>query len=585
MRALLACLILISLAVSSSSAQSPSTRLGKLREDSIPGYTIKSIEGFTVVVSDETMRQSEQGSFKRKPLDVLAEELKQIDAMMPEKIVRLLRTVPIWAEWDERRSMSNGRPGEATAIYLGGHQSSLLARGEHPLKAKSVVILRTEQVTRLGQDGRSGMLLLHELAHAVHFELLGGRSNPHITAAYRQALDRELLDKSVYASTNEAEFFAEMTVAYFDGLDYHPRTREQLAKHDPITFKLMKSIWGEGKPRDAAGTSKPMFDLSVRLDGVDLGERVHGPALEMRALTGKPVAVVLWNANSQDSLSAFRKLTEWHQELADLGLVVLAVHRRGVGDSHDPGEIAQTRALPFVVRESRWTGQVIQEFSDFPHTLVFGPDGQCLYRGSPYDADNAIRGVVWRAVIERTKITTFRPEVAPVVEAMRHGRPMDVILPHLVHRARSTDEETATQARALMDELLAPGRELLREAVTMSESDPVSAFLTLESLQVRFKGTPIATEATAKLVSLKQTSAVRTELKARPLLEVIRKLDRELSSRAGSFDPALSEFREKNAGLLTQLAQVAQRMRTSFPNTHAAAETARVAAKYGLVEP
>src|SRR5207253_74900 len=132
--------------------------------------------------------------------------------------------VAIWVEWNEEAKLSSGRAGNALAVYYGGHQAALLAKGMNPLKAKNVTILRMKSLTLQHQPKKESgrCVVLHEIAHAVHDQVLSN-DNLNIKAAYKQAMERKLLDKEAYAATNEREFFAEMTCAYYDQLDYYPR--------------------------------------------------------------------------------------------------------------------------------------------------------------------------------------------------------------------------------------------------------------------------------------------------------------------------------------------------------------------------
>lgn len=152
----------------------------------IPGYKVMTIEGFTTIISNEVFVHNDSPEFKRKPLEVLELELKTLVSLMPAKTVNALQRVLIWVDWDEKQAMSNGRDGYATAIYSGGHQAPLLREGKHPLRAKSVSILRMRSLTEQRQPDReiNDCLILHEMAHAVHFEVLG-RDNPQIKAGYK----------------------------------------------------------------------------------------------------------------------------------------------------------------------------------------------------------------------------------------------------------------------------------------------------------------------------------------------------------------------------------------------------------------
>jgi dipeptidyl-peptidase-4 len=96
------------------------------------------------------------------------------------------------------------------------------------------------------------MVVLHELAHAYHDEVLGF-DDPRIIAAYKQAMDKGLYDKvltytgrevQAYAATNEKEYFAEATEAYFYRNDFYPFLGAELKRHDPVGYDLMVEIWG-----------------------------------------------------------------------------------------------------------------------------------------------------------------------------------------------------------------------------------------------------------------------------------------------------------------------------------------------------
>jgi hypothetical protein len=210
-------------------ARAQSKPAPKIRPDAVPGYKIRIIEGFTVLLSDETLKENDASKLERKPLDVLDRELKTLSGLMPAKTLTALRNVAIWVEWDEAVKLGNGRKGGALATYYGGHQLDALAKGMNPLKAKNVTIHRMKSLTLEHQPKRDSgrCVVLHEIAHAVQDQVLGN-DNLDIKAAYKQAMERQVLDKRAYAATNEREFFAEMTCAYYDQLEYYPHTRDDL---------------------------------------------------------------------------------------------------------------------------------------------------------------------------------------------------------------------------------------------------------------------------------------------------------------------------------------------------------------------
>ena len=51
------------------------------------------------------------------------------------------------------------------------------------------------------------------------------------------------------------------------------------------------------------------------------------------------------------------------------------------------------------------------------------------------------------------------------------------------------------------------------------------------------------------------------------MLVTVRKLEAELSSKPGSFDPSLEDFRKQNGALLQQLQETVVVMKSSWPTT------------------
>src|SRR5437868_10880778 len=86
--------------------------------DNVAGYKVHQLAGFTVIVSDEVLN-ADTSKLKRKPLECLELELKNVTSLMNAKAAEALRKVPIWAEWDVKVASSNGREGQAYAQYFG----------------------------------------------------------------------------------------------------------------------------------------------------------------------------------------------------------------------------------------------------------------------------------------------------------------------------------------------------------------------------------------------------------------------------------------------------------------------------------
>ena len=95
------------------------------------------------------------------------------------------------------------------------------------------------------------MLVLHELSHAYHHQVLGF-DHKAIIKAFQNAQKEGLYDqvdyvhggkRKAYAMSNEKEYFAELSEAYFGKNDFFPFTRSELEAHDPVGYALMQKIW------------------------------------------------------------------------------------------------------------------------------------------------------------------------------------------------------------------------------------------------------------------------------------------------------------------------------------------------------
>jgi hypothetical protein len=262
-----------------SSAQSPKDKaVGKAKNlAAIPGYKKQSIHGFTLLIHEDVYKNNDDEKWARKPLDVLEGELGTIVRKLPDRTVKVLRNLLIWIEWHDK---SDPDIGKAVAKYYGVRGNVALFtlnRGKHPLKANNIEVIDMMALTREHQPGvkLERCVLLHEMAHAVHFQLFGA-DNLAIQNAYKLAMERKLYDRvqdvydrtieRPYLTSNAAEYFAELSCAYLDKLHYFPFDHEQLKKHDPIGYKLMESTWGTRKTIDAALTVKMNRQATQRLE-------------------------------------------------------------------------------------------------------------------------------------------------------------------------------------------------------------------------------------------------------------------------------------------------------------------------------
>jgi dipeptidyl-peptidase-4 len=131
----------------------------------------------------------------------------------------------------------------------------LVNHGHDPRLTKKVHITRARELLSRGQLLKHPAVVLHELAHAYHDQILSF-DRPDIIEAYKKAKKSGTYEKVLlynskkvrhYAMTDHKEYFAEGTEAYFYRNDFYPFVRAELEEHDPEFHELLVQIWGPAK--------------------------------------------------------------------------------------------------------------------------------------------------------------------------------------------------------------------------------------------------------------------------------------------------------------------------------------------------
>lgn len=234
-------------------AKEPSTQ--PIAADQIDGFEGRRIEGWTVRINSKLMK--DEPALTEKAIGLLTMQLRQIRQVVPSAAVVDLQRVHLWINPEY-----SGTPPRAEyhpdAGWLREHgRNAMMARG---VEFTNVRIFEAE-------CRRMPCFVLHELAHAYHDQVLGF-DRPDIIAAYEKAVQSKSYDaverfhgdparpntiERAYAMTNYKEYFAESTESFFGRNDYFPFTREQLRRHDPRMFELLKRLW----KMPEAGTASP----------------------------------------------------------------------------------------------------------------------------------------------------------------------------------------------------------------------------------------------------------------------------------------------------------------------------------------
>ena len=205
-------------------------------------HTNRMIEGWTVRVDDRLLKGEGEARGERA-LKLLTARLVAITTVVPEKALAGLRAVKIELDLDY--------PGLEFMQY---HPDAdwLKEQGYSEDLAKCVHIPNVEDFLSPYENHRMPWVVLHELTHGYHDQVLG-YDEPRIKAAWKRLRDSGKY-KSVltnrwgmhehYALTNPMEFFAEMTESYFGSNDFYPVVAGELQQAEPEVFALMAEIWG-----------------------------------------------------------------------------------------------------------------------------------------------------------------------------------------------------------------------------------------------------------------------------------------------------------------------------------------------------
>ncbi|MEM8956054.1 MAG: sulfatase/phosphatase domain-containing protein, partial [Verrucomicrobiota bacterium] len=202
----------------------------------------QNLKGWTIY-SNESLWQNNPDVMKRA-MEIISLQLDRVLDTVPPAALKKLQEVPLYINppYPETRGKAEYHP----------HAGWLRKNNRDPAMAKAVEFTNARILPF--ENKRMPYVVLHELAHAYHDQVLGF-DHPEIKAAYERAKNsgtynqvkrwtgtEETIDKA-YAMSTPQEYFAESTEAFFGKNDFYPFTREELKKHDPAIHDLLDKLW------------------------------------------------------------------------------------------------------------------------------------------------------------------------------------------------------------------------------------------------------------------------------------------------------------------------------------------------------
>lgn len=208
--------------------------------DPIDRYAVAQVEGWKVLVHKD-LDVADRHTLRADVLRLLTDHLYRVTRAVPPTALEKLRRIPIWIEV--------AHPRHPCMCY---HPSPiwLATHGMNPKKAGAVEIANCKNFLTWTQQ--QPWMVLHELAHGYHHLTLGD-GNAEVKAAYQAAVESKAYESVLhingrkerhYALTNDKEYFAEASEAYFGTNDFFPFVRAELKQHDPRGFAMIEKVWG-----------------------------------------------------------------------------------------------------------------------------------------------------------------------------------------------------------------------------------------------------------------------------------------------------------------------------------------------------
>lgn len=207
----------------------------------IKQFTDYYIDGFNFKINRLGMSAEHLDSI----LTTLGVQAKQLRDSLPPHALEVMEERPVWITYVPPS-------GTGTACF---HPSKewLLNNDFPPQMTACVHICDTRKYLLYHSHVNT---LLHEMSHYYHFHVLGF-SNTEIITTYNSVRASGIYyptiehtssvgivcQQTAYCMTNEKEYFAECSEAYWGKNDFYPYNREEFLEFDPQGYYLVKSMW------------------------------------------------------------------------------------------------------------------------------------------------------------------------------------------------------------------------------------------------------------------------------------------------------------------------------------------------------
>ena len=222
-------------------AAPPASRPGakKMPYEPSSHYTVKNMEGWTVHIHNSLLPGGAEAETGAAAVKQLRADMVLVKRWVADEPLKRLLKVGIWLD----RDSTNGPHGRTPVFHYHPGMGWLKKMDFHPGKHKCVEYSRASSLVSAARRRSTATILLHELAHAYHDQVLTFE-DPDVLAAHKRAGENKDWPRSDWVvRANHKEFFDGVSTRYHG----KKQEREALAQRDPILWKKLQKVWGSPK--------------------------------------------------------------------------------------------------------------------------------------------------------------------------------------------------------------------------------------------------------------------------------------------------------------------------------------------------
>lgn len=206
-----------------------------------PQPVVQDMHGWTVHV-DPRLLDGKESTEGKRALSMLANHLERVSLLLTGQQLKDMRKLELWIERDHP-TLTNMQY-HPSAAWLRNHDCDVRL-------AKKVHIPIARQLLSREQLLKHPAVVLHELAHAYHDQVLGF-DDERVFNAFKEARDSEVYKHTMshrgktvrhYALSSHKEYFAEGTEAFLYRNDFYPFVRAELKQADAKLHEVLVEIW------------------------------------------------------------------------------------------------------------------------------------------------------------------------------------------------------------------------------------------------------------------------------------------------------------------------------------------------------